>query len=125
MLNRIKLWFHQLLSGSEKRPKIPRKKLSIQFQHVKTEFETLVAKLEQTISRPDLARSTIMLGKLLFQDVRRFQELHLIRINENRINTVSQPLLHPVDFSLWVINQMHAYAEEIYHYIKTVEAVDL
>lgn len=121
----IKIWLQRLITGEKSRPKQPRKKLQIQFEEIKQQFDTQVELLEQTLKRPDLMTSATKLGKLLLQDVHRFQELHLARINQARLNSIVEPLIHPVDFSLWVIYQMHAYTEEIYHYIKTVERVEL
>lgn len=125
LLVKFKIWFQQVFTGKKSRAKIPRKKVQIQFLHAKEQFSQQLSQLQQVINRQDIFPSTHQLGELLLNDVKRFESLHLIEINENRLNQITDPLIHPVDFSLWVLYQMYSYTEEIYHYMKTVEVVQL
>ena len=121
MVSRAKIWVQQTFTGKQPRPKVPRKKLQIQFTHSLKQFHSQVGLLTQALASPELSASARLLGNHLLEEAQRFQERHLIEINDHRLSTRPDPLVHPVDFSMWVQYQLYSYTEEIYHYLKTIE----
>jgi hypothetical protein len=120
-----RIWLQKLITGKETRPKIARKKVQIQFDKTHQQFIQQISLLEARLARPGLSTSSLELGRNLLQEAQRYQELQLSQINQSRLETLPESLLHPVDFSMWVLYHTYSLSEEIYHYLKTCEAVEL
>jgi len=125
LLVRAKVWMNHKISGYQTRPKIPRKKVQIQFHRAIKKLLTQQNYLQQALVEREMEETTRLMGKELLNDVKRFQEHHLSEINKQRLDSINKPLLHPIDFSLWVIYEIHSLTDQIYHFLTTMEVVEL
>lgn len=124
-LDQLRVWWRKIIYRKEIKPKVPRKKLDIQFNRATEQFNKQVSLLDQFFSDTVPSSSVRKLGQQLMADVQRFQELHLVRINQGRLKNMSQPFVHHVDFSMWVLYQLYAYTEEIHHFLQTARMVEI
>jgi hypothetical protein len=85
-------------------------------------FNREVTSLEELLQDPFIDQSARDMAHLLIQEVERFREIHLIRITQNRLNNLPESFISPTDFSLWVLYELYAITEEIYHFVESTGA---
>ena len=114
-----------VFSSKENRPKIPRKKLELQYKKAIERLQQQVEQLEKFLEDPTIKPLQLETGKQLYTDSLRFINQRLYQINQTRFQNLTSQLIHPVDFSMFVLYRMYSLTEEIFHFIHTAEMVEL
>ncbi|MHA2028581.1 MAG: hypothetical protein ACW99A_00400 [Candidatus Kariarchaeaceae archaeon] len=102
-------------------PKEPRKKIQLQMKQISREFHVQLSSLELALTNPNMLESAKKVGKSLYQNAHRFEELQLEKINHARMQSLPSSLIDVNDFSIWVKHEMTNITEEIFHFLATLE----
>jgi hypothetical protein len=93
--------------------KVPRKKLEIKLKELSKKLEKQINELQTLIDESMLSESKEKLLKQIISNYSIFEETQLDKANLSRIETITENLLHPTDFSVLLLNQIEYIYQEI------------